>query len=414
MPGPGMELIGEEEKQEVLEVLEAGYLFRYGREDDPRFKGKVWSLEQRVAAMSQVRHGVAVNSGTTALLVALGALGIGPGDEVIVPGYTFVASMSSIVYARAVPVLAEVDETLNLDPADVEARITPRTKAILVVHMLGNPARLNELKAVADKHGLILVEDCAQAFGASYFGKPVGSIGKAGTFSFNVYKTITCGDGGMVVTDDDETYERAFAFHDQGHKPLRKGIEVGSRPFIGLDFRMTELSAAVLLAQLKRVPGMLATLRAEKKQLKDAIADLPGLKFRTILDPQGELATILTVFLPTAEIARKVAEELGTKVVADSGWHVYNNMEHVLAQRTITPEGCPFTCPYYTAKGGAVKYAKHMLPRTDDLLSRAINLSVGVVDAGLGSAFGTKLGATPAEIEAVAERFRAVAGKYLN
>lgn len=413
MPGPGMELIGDEERREVLEVLDSGYLFRYGDEKDPRFKAKVWNLEQRVAELSAVPYAVAVNSGTTALLVALTGVGVGPGDEVIVPGYTFVASMSSVVFARAVPVLAEVDETLDLDPADVEAKITPRTKAILAVHMLGNPARLNELKAIADKHGLILIEDAAQAFGASYQGKPVGSIGQAGCFSFNIFKTITAGDGGMVVTGDEGVYERCFAFHDQGHKPLRKGVEVGQRPFIGLDFRMTELTAAVLLAQLRRLPFILESLRGNKRLLKERLATVPGLRFRQLPDPDGELATILTVFLPTEAIARKVAAELGTKVVAESGWHVYTNMEHILEQRTATPEGCPFHCPIYESRGGAERYRKGMLPRTDDLVSRAINVGVGVADSGLGSAFGLKMGDDAAAVNCVADRFIAAAAKYM-
>lgn len=414
MPGPGMELIGEEEKREVLEVLESGYLFRYGSESDPRFKAKVWRLEQEVAAFAGVPHAVAVNSGTSALLTALSGLGVGPGDEVIVPGYTFVASMSAVVYARAVPVLAEVDETLNLDPADVEQRIAPRTKAILAVHMLGNPARLNELKAVADRHNLLLIEDAAQAFGASYHGRPLGSIGVAGCYSFNAFKTITAGDGGMVVTGDEGVYERCFAFHDQGHKPLRQGVEVGQRPLIGLDFRMTELSAAVLLAQLRRVPGMLESLRRNKRRLKQRLAELPGLRFREITDPEGELATILTVFLPSEDVARRLAADLGTKVVADSGWHVYNNMEQVLEQRTVTPEGCPFNCPIYQGRGGSMRYAKGMLPRTDALLARSINVSIGVVDAGLGSAFGVKMGDGPAEVDRAAERFLAAARPYLS
>ena len=164
MPGPGMELIGEEEKQALLEVIEAGYLFRYGSPDDPAFKARVYQLEQDVARLVGVRYGVAVNSGTTALLVALSGLGVGPGDEVIVPGYTFIASMSSVIYARAVPVLAEVDRTLNLDPEDVRRKITPRTRAILAVHMLGNPARMDELTAIAGERDLLLIEDCAQAF----------------------------------------------------------------------------------------------------------------------------------------------------------------------------------------------------------------------------------------------------------
>src|SRR5438445_5410954 len=169
MPGPGMDLIGEEEIQEVLEVMRSGYLFRYGislgAEVDPRFKGKVYQVEREIADYCGVRYAVAVNSGTSALLTALSGLGVGPGDEVIVPGYTFIASLSAIIYARAVPVLAEVDQTFNLDPADVRARITPRTRAILIVHMMGNPPRLDDLKAIADEHGLLLIEDCAHSCG---------------------------------------------------------------------------------------------------------------------------------------------------------------------------------------------------------------------------------------------------------
>jgi dTDP-4-amino-4,6-dideoxygalactose transaminase len=411
MSGPGMELIGEEEKRELLEVLEAGYLFRYGSPDNPAFKAKVYHLEQEVARLVGVRHAVAVNSGTTALLVALAGLGVGPGDEVIVPGYTFIASMSSVIYARAIPILAEIDRTFNLDPADVRRKITPRTKAIMAVHMLGNPARLDELKAIADEHNLLLIEDCAQAFGASYKGRRVGSIGHAGAYSFNIFKTITAGDGGMVVTDDGAAYRRFFGFHDQGHSPLRMGVEIGRRPFVGLDFRMTELTAAVLLAQLRKLEAILSHLRANKRRFKEAIADLPGLEFREITDPDGECATLLTVILPSEEIARRIAAELGTKVVADSGWHVYSNMEQILEKRTITPEGCPFTCPYY--KGGEVKYWKGMLPQTDDLLSRSINISIGVSDPGLGSAFGVTMRDGFDVVDARAEEFRRVARKYL-
>lgn len=411
MPGPGMDFIGEEEKQELLEVLEGGYLFRYGTPDNPAFKAKVYQLEQEVARVMGVNHAVAVNSGTTALLVALSGLGVGPGDEVIVPGYTFIASMSSIIYARAIPILAEVDRTLNLDPEDVRQRITPRTKAIMVVHMLGNPARMDELKAIADEHSLLLIEDCAQAFGASYKGRRVGSIGNAGTYSFNIFKMITAGDGGMVVTDDEAAFRRFFGFHDQGHSPLRTGVEVGRRPFVGLDFRMTELPAAVLLAQLRKLDDILSHLRANKLRLREAIADLPGLEFREVTDAEGECATLLTVILPSEEVARKMAEVLGTKVVADSGWHVYTNMEQILEKRTITPEGCPFTCPYY--KGGEVKYWKGMLPQTDDLLSRAINISIGVSDVGLGSGFGVTMSDGFDIVDARAEEFCRVAREYL-
>jgi dTDP-4-amino-4,6-dideoxygalactose transaminase len=413
-----MELIGEEEIREVLEVMRSGYLFRYGislgADVDPRFLGKVYQVELEIAQYCGLRYAVAVNSGTSALLTALAGLGIGPGDEVIVPGYTFIASLSSIIYSRAVPVLAEIDRTFNLDPADVERKITPRTKAIMAVHMMGNPARLDELKAIADAHRLILIEDCAQAFGATYKGRPVGAIGKAGAFSFNVYKTITSGDGGMVVTDDEEVFRRAFAFHDQGHSPLRTGVEIGERPFVGLDFRFTELQAAVLLAQFHKLPQIVSHLRANKRRYKQIVAEVPGIEFREITDPDGECATMLTVILPTEELARRIASQLGTKVVADAGWHVYSNMEQILEQRTLTSEKCPFTCSPYTSRGGEARYWKGMLPRTDALLARSLNISIGVSDPGLSSGFGVTMRDGLDVVEERAARFCEIARREMK
>ena len=190
MPGPGFEWIGAEEEKEVLDVLRSRWLFRYGDEKDPQFKRKVKSLEEMVEKDFDTRHALAVTSGTAALITALSALGIGPGDEVIVPGYTFIASISSVIIARAVPVLAEVDESLTLDPEDIEKKITPRTRAIMAVHMLGNPCDLSRIEAVARKHNLILIEDAAQAFGGSWKGKKLGTIGRIGIYSFNIFKTI--------------------------------------------------------------------------------------------------------------------------------------------------------------------------------------------------------------------------------
>ena len=419
MPGPGMEFIGEEEVQEVLEVIRGGYLFRYGislgAQVDPRFQGKVYQCEQEIAKYSKVRYAVAVNSGTSALLTALCGLGIGPGDEVIVPGFTFIASISSIVYAGAIPVLAEIDRTFNLDPGDVRAKVSPHTKAIMAVHMMGNPARLDELKAIADEHSLVLIEDCAQAFGASSKGRPVGSIGKVGTCSFNVYKTITSGDGGMVITDDEELYKRCFAFHDQGHSPLRTGVEIGKRPFFGLDFRFTELQAAVLLAQLRKLPHIVSRLQANKKRYKELINDLPGLEFREVLDPEGDLATMLTVILPTAEVAKTIAKELKTKVAAEAGWHVYNNMEQLMELRTANAVQYPFTCfQYYAKDGKEIRYWKGMLPQTDALLARSLNISIGVRDPGLCSGFGLTVTDDVEAVEKHASTFRGTAEKYLK
>lgn len=404
MPGPGMDIIGEEEKRELLEVIESGYLYRYGDLSDPNFMAKVWNLERDFAAKMGSKHALAVSSGTTALLTALWALGIGPGDEVIVPGYTFIASITSIIFAKAIPILAEVDETLTLDPKDVEKKITPRTKAIMLVHMLGNPANIDAFLDICKKNNLLLIEDCAQACGATYKGKSVGTYGRMGAFSLNVYKTITSGDGGMVITDEEDLYKRAFAIHDQGHLPLRQGVEQGKRTVLGLNFRMNELTAAVGIAQLRKLDSIKKLLQENKKILKEELSNIDSIKFRKILDEDGDVGTLLTFFMPSVNSAEKLAESIGSTTIAKSGWHVYNNMEHFLKKMTITPEGCPFHCPLY--KGGEVNYYKGMLPQTDELLQRAINISVGVSDKGLGSGFGIRVTSTEEEIKIVAENLK--------
>jgi len=279
-----MELIGEEEKQALMEVIESGNLNRYGDLSDPKFKAAVWNLEKEFAQYVGTEYALAVNSGTTALLTALWALNIGPGDEVIVPGYTFIASITSIIFARAIPILSEVDKTLTLDPNDVIKKITPRTKAIMVVHMLGNPGHLDQLVKIAEDHNLILIEDCAQAFGASFKGNSVGTFGKMGTFSLNIYKTITAGDGGMVITNDENLYKRAFAIHDQGHLPLRQGVEQGKRTILGLSFRMNELTGAVARVQLKKANMIKVRLHENKDILKKRLSEIKDIEFREILD----------------------------------------------------------------------------------------------------------------------------------
>jgi dTDP-4-amino-4,6-dideoxygalactose transaminase len=402
MPGPGFEWIGKEEEKEVLEVLRSRWLFRYGDEKDPAFKRKVKTLEEMVEKSFATRHALAVTSGTAALITAISALGIGPGDEVIVPGYTFIASMSSIIIARAVPALAEVDESLTLDPADVEKKITPRTKAIMAVHMLGNPCNLEKLQEIAARRNLILIEDSAQSFGGSWKGKKLGTIGKIGIYSFNIFKTINAGDGGMVVTDDDELYFRAFGYHDQGHFPSRSGVEVGNRSIVGQNYRMNEITGAVLIAQFRRLDVIIDRLRSIKGRLKEHLAGTPGVSFRRINDEAGECNTLLTVFLPTKEIAEKAAAKLGTATLNKSGWHVYNNMEQILGKTMIVDHGCPYGCSSYPCQQ---EYSKGMLPATDRLLERAINISVGVVDKGLGAAFGIHPHSTDKEIDQKAKEF---------
>ncbi len=390
MPGPGASWIGEEEKKEVLDVLEGGCLNRYGRIGDPGFKAKVYTLEQEMARYCGVKHCIATSSGTSTLLIALQAIGTRPGDEVIVPAYTFAASYSAIIFAGGIPVLAEIDESLTIDPTDVEKRITPRTKAVMPVHMLGNPSDMDAITALAEKHGLAVIEDCCQAVGASYKGKRAGTLGQMGAFSLNIYKTITAGDGGLLITDDDELYELAFAYHDQGHSPNRAGVEVGKRRILGLTFRMNELTGAVALAQFRKLDGIVSTLRTKKRRLREAIATIDGMHYRTVHDPEGECGTLLTVIFDDPARAATVAERLGTMTVDHSGWHVYSNMEHVL--RFLKEHDRP--------------HEKGAYPQTDDILSRSINLSVGVVDAGLGSAFGININSSDEEIARTAEAFK--------
>ena len=348
--GPGSYVLGAEERKEVLDVLDGGNLFRYGTPGVDGFQAKVVTFENEMAERLGHKHVVATSSGTGSLMCCLAALGIGMGDEVIVPGYTFIASIATIAMMNAIPVLAEIDESLTIDPTKIEALITPKTKAIMPVHMLGNPCDMDPIMEIAKKHNLYVIEDCCQAVGAAYHGKRVGTIGDMGAYSLNVFKTITTGDGGFVGTSSDELYERAFGFHDQGHKPCRMGVEV-------------------------------------------------GLGFRKIND-EKECATLLTLLFDTKELADKFCAAMGTAPIAKSGWHVYNNMEQILDKKTWT-DNHPFHLSDRT-------YEKHMLPQTDDILDRAVNISIGVVDKGLGSGCGININSTEEEINATAKHIREV------
>ena len=391
MPGPGVYFFGDEERQEVQEVLTSGYLSRYGKEDNPDFKQKVFTLEHEFSRQIGTRYCVAVNSGTSALMAALTAIGLQPGDEVLVPGYTFIASMSAVIAVGGVPVLTEIDESLTMDPVDAESKITPRTRVIIPVHMLGNPCDMERILSLAEKYRLHVIEDCCQALGGGYHGRKLGSYGALGAFSLNTYKVINSGDGGLLVTSDQDLYERAFAFHDQGHLPLRKGAEIGNRTLIGINMRMNELTGAFALGQLKKLDRILATLREKKNKFKEAIqaGDIRNMCFRRINDPD-ECATLLTVQFENPEVADRVAKVLSSKTIYYSGWHVYNNMEQLLA---------------YKDASGKQPYRKHMLPKTDHILQSSINLSVGVVDPGLGADFGINVLSPYDEIYQKAETF---------
>lgn len=391
MAGPGTFLIDDIERREVEEVLESGYLSRYGREDDLRFKKKVITLEREFAKKIGVDYCVAVSGGTGALMASLVALGVGPGVEVLVSGYTFVASISAIVAVGGMPVLTEIDESITMDPVDIERKITKRTKVIMPVHMLGYPCNMDKIMKIANKYKLLVLEDSCQALGASYKGEKLGSIGDMGTFSLNVNKTISSGDGGLITTNKKELYEKAFGFHDQGHMPLRMGVEIGKRKLIGINLRMNELTGAFALGQLKKLDLILKLLKEKKKKFKSVIIEggIKNITFNKINDP-SECNTILTILFKDKIIAQHVAKALKTKTISESGWHVYNNMEQILS---------------YIDQKGNKPFKKNMLPKTDEILTRSINLSIGVVDPGIGADFGINILSSNEEIYKKAEEF---------
>ncbi len=389
MPGPGAYWIGEEEKKEVLDVLESGKVNRYGDLNDTSFKHKVLSLEREFAQYCGARHCVATSSGTSTLLISLSAMGLKPDDEIIIPTYTFIASYGAAIFLGAIPVLTEIDESLCIDPADIERRITPKTKAIMPVHILGNPCDMDAIMDIANKKGLPVIEDCCQACGASYKGRKVGTFGELGGYSLNIFKTITAGDGGMLITNDDIHYQYAFSMTDQGYKKKSGILEIAPPSIMGLNFRMNELTGAFALAQLRKLDKITATMREKKNRFKEQISGVKGMKFRTLHDVEGECGSLLTVIFDTQEKAAKVSQMLNTVTVDDTGWHVYSNMDQVV--RYIKERGYPHTIEEF--------------PRTDDVLKRSINISIGVVDAGLGSAFGVNIDSTDEEIDAAAQSF---------
>jgi dTDP-4-amino-4,6-dideoxygalactose transaminase len=402
--GPGYELLGEEERSEVLDTLQGFQLSRY-RFDGDGPPSKVFKFEREMEQLLEARRCIGMNSCTSALLAGMLASGVGPGMEVIVPGYTFIASVAAVAYTGATPVLAEVDESLTLAPADVESRITPATRAVLAVHMLGAPCDMDSLTKLCDRHGLLLFEDCAQAGGGSYKDRHLGTFGHFGAFSLNVFKTFTAGEGGLFCTDDEATFRRAYAIHDHGWQPFRLGV-VEHDGLLGLNLKMHELSGAIALAQARKLPEILRRMRQHRDVLVEAIGELPGARIRTLHDPNGDCGTVLAYIFDEPSLATAVAARLGTRTLAQSGKHNYANMGQ-LAARAMPTASCPFSCPAHPTRP---RYAPGSLARTDDLLARTVAIGVGVLDSYLGTSFGTGVRATPEELAAAAATFRDAVG----
>ncbi len=379
---PGFEVFGEEEKKEINDVLETGVLFRYEFGEQRKDIYKVLEFEKNFAKYCGAGFAQAVTSGTAALKVALAALGVGPGDEVITQGFTFVATWEAILDIGAIPVFTEVDETLNMDPSDLEKKISDKTRCIIPVHMLGAMARIEEIVAIAAKHNIPVLEDTAQAVGGRINGQHLGTFGDCGTFSFDSVKTMTTGEGGMVICRDEKMWQTMSEYHDHGHdhvvNPGGRGGE--GRRFIGFNYRMMELQGAMGIAQLAKLDAMITSQKGHKARLREAAAAIPGVRFRTLVDESGDTATFFAFILETKEQCQKVNTVLGEHGAgainfSENSWHFYPSWEHLHAGAAVAASGWPFAEP-----GGKrrVVYDPKVLPQSADLMSRTLIYPVSI------------------------------------
>jgi 8-amino-3,8-dideoxy-alpha-D-manno-octulosonate transaminase len=364
----GPQFYDDVEKRELIEVLDSKYPFRWWGEDS-----KVLQFEQAFAKHIGVKYALGVTSGTTALYTAVAALEVGPGDEVILPAWTWYADYDAIVLSGALPVFAEIDESFAIDPNDIEARITPRTKAIIACHLQGTPADMDPIMEIARKHKIRVLEDCAQCAGGRYKGKYVGSIGDIGINSFQLSKTITAGEGGAVTTNDPELFERAMRFHDVGvvRSPYAESLGGGLlAAFAACNFRMNEFTGAVLKGQLTKLETICKRVRANARMVREGIANLPGLKLRKTPDVEGDIGVGIFLEFDSNErrdnfLRAMRAENIGAS--GPGGSAVLPADERIEKKVTIHPAWPSFTSP----EGKAIQYGSACCPRTIDILDRA-------------------------------------------
>jgi 8-amino-3,8-dideoxy-alpha-D-manno-octulosonate transaminase len=372
---PGFELFGDKERKEVTDVLSTGVLMRYGFDGARNGHYKALEFERTLCEITGSAHTHLCSSGTAALSTAMAACGIGAGDEVIVPPFTFVATFEAVLQAGAVPVFAEIDDTLCLNPDRLERVLTPKTKAVVPVHMCGAMARIDEIKNFCDQKGLVLLEDACQSLGATFRGKNLGTFGRAGCFSFDAVKTVTCGEGGAVITDDQNVYDRCHQYADHGHDHLG-GPDRGAdgHPILGTNYRISELNAAVGLAQLRKLDQILEIQRSHKQVLKNAMADLPDVSFRLLPDPAGDSATFLSFMLPTEEKARQAAGALAENQVPcpywyDNNWHYFKKWDHLKTMKCAARPAAQL-CP------NLPDYSTVQLPESDAVMKRTLSMQI--------------------------------------
>jgi 8-amino-3,8-dideoxy-alpha-D-manno-octulosonate transaminase len=376
---PGFELFGAAERKHVSDVMETGILMRYGF-DGPR-KG-IWKAKELEQAINEVfgsKYAQLVSSGTAALTTALSALDIGYGDEVIMPAFTFVASFEAVLSVGAVPVMVDVDDTLTVDPDAVRKAITAKTKCIMPVHMCGSMADLEALQAICKEYKLVLLEDACQSIGASYKGKYLGTIGDAGTFSFDFVKTITCAEGGVVMTNREDVYISSDGFSDHGHD--HKGVDRGAdlHPFIGYNYRISELHAAVGLAQVHRLHEFLAIQRKNHGLLKGILSQVPEISYRRIPDPAGDSCTFLSWFLPTQEITRAVVAELKAQGILAGNFYWFDNNWHYIRKWDHLKQSITLNALHPELKAAVVHHATKDFSASDAIMSRCISTAMSLL-----------------------------------
>lgn len=372
---PGMEVFGAEERKEVLDVLETGALFRYGHEDLRKGMWKTKEFEDEVRKFTGASYAHAVSSGSTAVACMMAATGIGHGHEVVVPPFTFVAPVEGVLLGGALPLFGEIDETLCLSPEGIEKAITPNTKAVLLVHMCGAAADLEGILRVCEKNDLALLEDCGQAMGAFYRGKSVGLYGKAGAFSFDYFKIATCGEGGITITDDQDIFNKIDQVSDHGHTHVGNNRGMEDHHVMGFNFRINELSAAIGLAQMRKLPGIIQANKKNKKYLKGRLKEIRNLTFRELPDEEGDSATFLNFFFPTRKITENAFNQFAKDQVGGvSYW--YTNMYHYINQWDHIKK-TSYPAPLSIHELGAPQdYHQIELPRSEDLMSRMGSIGI--------------------------------------
>lgn len=372
---PGTEFFGAEERKEVNEVLDHGILFRYGFDEARKGMFKAKEMEAEAVKFTGAKYAHAVSSGSTAVTTALAAAGIGMGDEVIVTPFTFVATIEAVVLIGALPVFAEVDETLCLSAEGIKAVLTEKTKGICLVHMCGASADMDAIMPIVKEHNLTLVEDAGQALGASFKGTSVGLFGKSGAFSFDFFKITTAGEGGLCITNDETVYNHMAEYSDHGHTHIGSNRGMEPHHIMGTNFRLSEANAAVGKVQLQRASMIRERNLKNKGMIKAALSEVEGITFRHMPDPDGDSGTFLNFFLPSAELSQKAMAQFAEDGVNGCNYW-YTNMYHFINQwEHIKDMKSPNKLAIHHF-GAPQDYHALELPKSNEVIGRLISLGI--------------------------------------